>query len=152
MTYYLSGAYTKVHTDHKPLVAMSTGECTQSQKIRRWFHKISELRHDMLYVKGNLNILADGVPRLSILNIYHKNDDTPYLNKDPVVLQVETSPVEANTMKSQPEKVALLKDLDQLIHQLEPHQFRNLQNKDKFISGLRQNKKMKVVEDSDGIL
>ena len=97
-------------------------------------------------------MLTDSISRLSILNIYHKNNNTPYLNKDPVVLKAEASPVVVAPMKSQAKKDALLKDLDKIIHQLEPHQFRDLQDKDTYISRLRQNKKVKVVEDSDKIL
>ena len=63
MEYYLKGREFDLYTDHKPLTEISKKRVFGSQRIQRWFDRISNYTFKTLYVAGNSNVRADILSR-----------------------------------------------------------------------------------------
>ena len=61
----LWGQRLKVHTDHKNLVRDACG--SSSERVYRWHLILEEFGPEILYIKGEDNIVADAISRFCLL-------------------------------------------------------------------------------------
>ncbi len=62
--FYLSGRFFKAFTDHSPLVNIINGQ-PPSARLCRWKHVLSDYHFELIYIKGEVNSVADALSRHS---------------------------------------------------------------------------------------
>ena len=60
---YLDGSETVVHSDHEPLTWLQTQK-TPSRRQARWLEYLSRFQYQIIYVRGDENVVADALSRM----------------------------------------------------------------------------------------
>ena len=60
---YLEGSQVLLHTDHEPLTWLATQD-RPNRRQARWLEFLSGFRYEILYVKGDQNVVADALSRM----------------------------------------------------------------------------------------
>jgi hypothetical protein len=60
---YLEGSQVLLHTDHEPLTWLATQD-RPNRRQARWLEFLAGFRYDILYVKGDQNVVADALSRM----------------------------------------------------------------------------------------
>ena len=70
---YLEGVKTFLHTDHEPLTWLAT-QSRPNRRQARWMEFLSRFQYELLYVKGDENVVADALSRMLSIGVSGHNE------------------------------------------------------------------------------